>query len=118
MSAEENRKKEYALGNFNTCDHAGSHIRIEVNKAAGTKATLGYCSHERKWIDIDPTCRICLRHTRKKKKNYKRTPTQRARISQGRKRQKERKLEGARKQTNYPFIRKDKPENGSTKHDV
>lgn len=104
MEAEAQRKKEYAIGNFNTCDHAGSHLRIEVNKLEGTKALLGFCSHEKKWIDVDPTCRICLRHTPKKKKNYKKTSTQRKRISQGRKRQREKRLEGSRYQTKGPFV--------------
>lgn len=102
MEAEAPRKTEYALGNFNTCDHAGSHLRIEVNKSEGTQALKGYCSHERKWINVDPTCRKCLRHTPKKKRTYKKTATQRARISQGRKRQRERKLEG----TNYKIRKK------------
>ena len=118
MSAEAKRKKEYALGNFNTCDHAGSHLRIEVNRIEGTQDLLGFCSHERKWIDVNPTCRICLRHTLRKKRSYKKTPTQRQRISQGRKRQRERKLEGARNQAYKPFIPKNESKNGSTKHDI
>ena len=104
LSAEEDRKKEYALGQFNTCDHAGSHLRIEVNRLEVTHALLGFCSHEGKWIDVDPTCRRCLRHTPKKKKHYKKTPTQRQRISQGRKRQRERKSEGSRYKTKNPFV--------------
>ena len=104
MSVEEDRKKGYALGNFNTCDHAGSHLRIEVNRLEGTQALLGFCSHERRWIDVDPTCRRCLRHTPKKKRKYKKTPTQRKRISQGRKRQRERELEGSRYKTKNPFV--------------
>ena len=108
MQADAEKKKEYAMSNFNTCDHAGVNLRIEVIRLEGTQALLGFCSHERKWIDVDPTCRICLRHTPKKNRKYKKTPTARARISQSRKRQLERKLEGARKQTYNPFVSKDR----------
>ena len=108
METEAKRKREYAISNFNTCDHAGVNLRIEVNRLEGTQALLGFCSHERKWVDVDPTCRICLRYTPKKKRKYKKTPTQRKRISQGRKRQRERKLEGARKQAYRPFVEKDR----------
>ncbi len=118
MSAEAKRKKEFALSNFNTCDHAGSNLRIEVNKLEGTQALLGFCSHERKWIEVNPFCRICLRHTKKKKKKYKKTPTQRQRISQGRLRQKQRKLESARYKSYNPFVEKDRAKDHPTKHDV
>lgn len=104
MSAEEDRKKEYAFSNFNTCDYAGSIIRIEVNKLENTQGHLGFCRHEGRWIDINPTCRICLRHRKKKKKIYKKTPTQRQRISQGRKRQRGKRLEYSRYRPYDPLV--------------
>jgi hypothetical protein len=82
---------EYAMGNFNTCDHAGHMISFVVDSKTGTKTFLGHCSHEGRKIDVEPTCRICLRHTPKKKKTSKKTAAARARIKQGRLREKERK---------------------------
>ena len=118
MAAEAERKRLYSLEKFNTCDHAGVNLRIEVNRLEDTKATLGFCSHEMKWIEVNPFCRICLRHTKKKKKNYKKTPTQRQRISQGRLRQKQRNLESARYKPYNPFVEKDRSKDHPTKHDV
>ena len=102
LTEKEKRNKEYAISNFNSCDHAGAFISIEVDKETGTKAVLGYCDHEKKKIDIEPTCRICLRHTRKKKSRAsKKTAVKRARISKGRLRQKQREAE-----KHDPFIKR------------
>ena len=118
MAVDDETKRVYALEKFNTCDHAGVTLRIEVNKLEGTQTTLGFCSHERKWIKVILICKICLRHTKKKKRRYKKTAAARARISQGRLRQKQRKLEGARYKPYNPFIEKDRAKDHPTKHDV
>lgn len=102
LTEKEKRDREYAVSNFNTCDHAGEYISIEVNKETEAKAVLGYCDHEKRKIDIDPTCRICLRHIgKKKKKPGKKTPVKRARISKGRLRQKQREAK-----KHDPFIKR------------
>ena len=109
MTAEDVKRIERAMGRFNTCGVAGTVLSIEVNRKTGGKKFLGYCGLERKRVDVEPTCRICLRHTKKKKNTSKKTATARARISQGRKREKQRKerakrlKESSRQKSADPF---------------
>ena len=97
--SEAEKRLERSVGRFNTCDNAGRIISLEVDKLRGTKATLGWCAREGRRIDIDPSCRICLRHTKRKKKSTKKTATQINKIKQGRKRQQQRKEEGKKWRT-------------------
>lgn len=97
------------MAQFNTCGYAGSVISIEVDRVANTKNFLGYCGLEKKRIDVEPTCRICLRHKKRIHKSSKKTATTRAKIKQGRLRQKQRKerakklKESSRQNSAYPF---------------
>ena len=90
LTAEDVKRIERAMAKFNTCDSAGSFLAVEVDRKAGTKSFRGYCNHENRRIDVEPTCRICLRHTKIKKKT-KKTAVKIQRIKQGRQRQKQRK---------------------------
>lgn len=85
---------ERALANFDICKNAGATVSFEVDSKTGRKEVLGYCKHERSRIDIEPTCRICLRCEKNKKEKSKKTPAARARIAKGRLRQKQRKEKG------------------------
>ena len=93
LTAEDVKRIERAMAKFNTCASAGSMLSIEVDRLKGSKSFRGYCSYEKRRIDVEPTCRICLRHEKIKKKT-KKTATQIARIKQGRLRQKQRKAAG------------------------
>jgi hypothetical protein len=94
MSDEELVRVERALAKYDECQRSGSTFTLEVNKDTGDKQFLGFCKFHHRFIDIEPTCRICLRIDRKKKKPSKKTATQINRIKQGRKRQKQRKEAG------------------------
>ena len=80
--SEEIQKLERATDKFISCNNAGATMSIQVDSKTKTKAVLGWCSHEGRKIDIEPTCRICLRHE-KIKKTPKKLGAATARIRRG-----------------------------------
>ena len=98
LTAEDVKRIERAMAKFNTCDLAGSYLFIEVDKKTKTKSFRGYCTVNQRSgipnkIDVEPTCRICLRHEKIKKRSTKKTAVKIQRIKKGRLRQKQRKAE-------------------------
>ena len=93
LTAEDVKRIERAMAKFNTCASAGLMLSIAVDRKLGTKSFLGYCSYEKRRIDVEPTCRICLRHSKIKKRSTKKTAVQIQRIKKGRLRQKQRQAE-------------------------
>jgi len=98
LTAEDVKRIERAMAKFNTCDLAGSYLFIEVDKKTNTKSFKGFCTYNQgagmpNKIDIEPTCRICLRHEKIKKRSTKKTATQIQRIKKVRLRQKQRQAE-------------------------
>jgi hypothetical protein len=91
VTVDDAKRVERAVERFNSCGHAGAYLSIEVDRKAGTKTFMGFCGLERRKVDVEPTCRICVRHSNKKKKKSKKTPATRARIRKGRQRQREKR---------------------------
>lgn len=98
LTAEDVKRIERAMAKFNTCDLAGSYLFIEVDKKTNTKSFKGFCTYNQgagipNKIDVEPTCRICLRHEKIKKRSTKKTAAHIQRIKKGRLRQKQRQAE-------------------------
>jgi hypothetical protein len=103
---KEYERIERATEKFATCQEAGEMLSFHVDRKTNTKTILGYCAREGRRIDVEPSCRICLRWEKKKKRS-KKLGAASARIKKGRERQK--KKEEDRKKFRRPGLDYFKP---------